>query len=231
MIKRLRICTMLALAVLLSACASGQTNAIVQSERVVVPPVQPTLASEEKVVTLVPEGERTTPEQPAVPPTTVPPTVSAIDEQAQAAVTDALRSLLGAPALELALKGPDRSPNASNYPAVLYVDQFGNSYYVNPDTLQPIEFTLMMPVQDAQSGVKTPDELRAIAEELAKTHSTRFEAMKDKLTYTEGNKGENNFYRWEMPGTDVGRMPALLQIGLKEDGSLFSYLNSLDLLP
>ena len=218
MMKRFWTFPLLALAVLLSACASGQAS------RPILP--QPAITSVEKVVTLAPQGDQTTPAQPATPPPS-----RVIDEQARVTAIAKLRVLLGDQQLELAYKGMDRSPNATNHPAVLFVDPQGNSYYVNPDTLLPIEFTLAQPIRETQGSPKTPDELRAIAEQIAKAQSVRFEALRDRLTYSEGIKGENNFFRWEMAGTDVGGMPAILQIGLKQDGSLFGYLNSLDFLP
>lgn len=222
----LHIFALLTILLLLSACDPAPTDRIVQSEQVVVPAVQPSTPAEQKVVTLVPEGEQTTaPEQPVEPAPN-----GVIDEKAQETVIANLRTLLGAPTLELAIKGLDRSPNATNYQSVLFVDSEGNNYYIHPETLQPVEFNLGGP-QKTSGSAKTPDELRAIAEEIAKTHSIRFEDLKDNLTYREGNKGENHFFRWEMPDTDVGDMPALLQVGLKQDGSLFSYINSLDFLP
>lgn len=125
----------------------------------------------------------------------------------------------------------ESSPNASSYPAVVFVDPQGNRYYISQDTLRPIEFTLDQPIQATPGEPKSPDELRGIAFQIAMDHSTNFEAIQDQLAYSEGNKGgENSFFRWEMPGSNVGGMPAILQIGLKQDGTLFGYLNSIDLL-
>ena len=223
MIKRFWI--LLALALLLSACAANQPVRPVQPDRAV-PPQGPAATLAEQVVTLVPRGEVTT----------VPPAASipdrAIDEEAMETAAENLGALLGVPQLALSVSSMEPSPNAVNLPAVVFVDEMGNSYHVSQDTLRPIEFTLQRPYRQENSAPKTPDELLAAAEEIAKTHSTQFEALRDRLRYTEGAKsGENFFFRWEMPGTDMGGMPAILQIGLKQDGTLFSYLNSIDYLP
>ena len=228
--KRFWTCSLLALMVLLSACVSGQTSRPLQLDGPV-PPEQflATATVIEKVVTLLPAGEQRAPAQPVEIPTT-----QEMDEKAQETAIANLRALIGAPQLELTFQALERSPNASNYPAALFVDALGNSYYISPDTLQPVEFTIVQTLQGAPGSLgssQTPDELRAAAEQLAQTHSTRFSKVKSALTYTEGIKGENNFFRWELPGTDAGRMPVMLQIGLRQDGSLFSYINSLDFLP
>src|SRR5690606_13001894 len=112
------------------------------------------------------------------------------------------------------------------------VDEMGNSYYISQETLRPIEFTLQRPYTAENAAPKTPEALREAAEQIARTHSTQFETLRDSLYYSEGAKsGENFFFRWEMRGTDMGGMPAFLQIGLKQDGTLFSYINSIDFLP
>jgi hypothetical protein len=224
MLKRLWVCTLLIFPILLSACAPYLNSRSVQRGGLVAP-AQPeiTATSVVKIVTMVPQGE-------LAARTPTPSSASGKKPWETAAAN--IRELLGAPQLELSSKGEERSPNASNSLAVVFVDPLGNRYYVSQDTLQPIEFTLEKPIQETQGSPKTLAELRALAEQIANTHSTRFAAVKDKLTFYEANKsGENYFFRWEMEGSDVGGMPAVFQVGLKQDGTLFGYLNSLDLLP
>ena len=216
--KALILILLLALA---AACAPAPQRPVVIDEPMPFLP-QVTTTPVEKFVTMAP-AEQHTPD--------VTQTPSGVDEASRVAAADYLRGMLGAPQLELAFKTLDRSPNAVNHPALVFVDAFGNTYYFRTDTLKPIEFTLTQPFQTAPGGAKTADDLRAAAETLANENSEKFGKLKSQLAYTEGMKGENNFFRWEMPGTDVGGMPAILQIGLKQDGTLFSYLNSLDFLP
>lgn len=187
----------------------------------------PTSSFIELTATDVPEVEPTNASQQTMDPITLP-----FSRQTLQTIRDNLRRLLGAPDLTLAYQSITQSPNASNHPAALLVDTLGNSYYVSLDTFQPIEFTLGQPVHLSQGGSMTVEELRATAEQLASRQSTRFDRVKEWLIYSEGDKsGENFFFRWVMPDTDVGGMPATLQFGLRQDGSLFSYLNSLDFLP
>lgn len=226
--KSIWIYALLALTILLTACSAGQPSKPVQIDNKALPEqAQPAGTAVEQIVTLVPEGGITSAPQPSPSPTSL-----ALNEETLKTAADNVRALLGVMDLELKFNTLERSPNASNHIAILFFDSLGNRYYVNQDTLQPLEFTVEQPIQKTQGSSKTSDELRAVAQEIAKTHSKKWDALKDKLTYTEGNKGgENSFFRWEMPGTDVGGMPAILQIGLKQDGSLFAYINSLDFLP
>lgn len=222
MIKLPGIVILLSLVIFLTACTVGVESRPVQID--VAPPAPATALV--KVVTLIPEAELTLTPRPAV---NRPDPVG--DEQVRKTAIANLQALLDAPELELAIQGVESSPNASNYPAVVFIDAQGNRYYISQDTLQPIEFTIERPIQDTPGGSKTPDELRAIAFQLAQDHSSRFAELQEKLAYSEGNKsGENSFFRWELPGSNVGGMPAILQIGLKQDGRLFGYLNSIDLL-
>lgn len=222
MIKLSNIVILLSLAILLTACTVGIESTPVQ----VSGPSSAPATAIEKVITLIPEAVLTLTPQIVV---TRPDPIG--DEQARETAVTNLRALLGAPELELAIQGMESSPNASNYPTVVFTDVQGNRYYISQDTLRPIEFTIDRPIQETPGEPKTPDELRAIAFQLAQDHSSRFVELQEKLAYSEGNKsGENSFFRWELPGSNVGGMPAILQIGLKQDGTLFGYLNSIDLL-
>ncbi len=225
MIKRYWILALLA--VFITACASNQPSRPVQPDGAV-PPAEPIATAAEKVVTLVPRGQATDP----APPPAAAAADLLTDAAAQETAAENLRALLGVPELMLAVQSAENSPNAINIPAVVFVDELGNSYHISQQTLKPVEFTLQRPYHAENSTPKTPEELLAAAQQIAKTHSTRFETLQDKLKYIEGAKNAGNFfYRWEMPGTDMGGMPAILQIGLKQDGTLFSYLNSIDYLP
>lgn len=230
MLNRFKYIILLGMIVILAACATTPVSKPIQVDKPALPDQpQPAVTAAEKVVTLVPESEYTA--APLSTPTPAP-VLQPMDEKGQETVTANLRDLLGAPELGLAFKGFERSPNATNHSAALFVDTLGNTYYISQETLQPIEFTLEKPVQAAQAKAKTAEELRARALQYAKDHSPKFATWQDKLTYTEGNKGgENSFFRWEAAGTDVGGMPAIFQVGLKQDGTLFAYLNSLDFLP
>jgi hypothetical protein len=226
---------LLVLAILCAGCASSQPAASTPADLPVTPtPSRPTAT--EFLPTAIPIVPTDT-MAPVVEPTNVPEPTQAVhgsplDPQSLETITDNLRTLLEAPDLVLTFQSMTTSPNASYNQAVLLVDHLGNSYYVRPDTFQPIEFTLEQPVHPSQGGSLTPDELLAAAEQLAARQSTRFERFKDRLVFTAGDKsGENYFYRWAFPDSDVGGMPATLQFGFKQDGSLFSYLNSLDYLP
>lgn len=223
--KQRRLYILLVLVILLAACIPTPASQPAASNLPLPQPQPQAVATTvEKVATMIPASESTTGPQPTTP------VLRAMNDQGQQEAVAHLRSFLGKPELELTFKGLEHSPNATNQPAALFMDGQGNSYYISQYTLQPIEFTLSQPIPVSQP--KSADELRAVAQQFAKDHSTKFLPWSDKLKYTEGNKGgENSFFRWEAPGTDVGGMPATLQIGLKQDGTLFAYLNSLDFLP
>ena len=116
------------------------------------------------------------------------------------------------------------SPNADRQVAV-FEDQLGTRYSVDPSTyvltqIEPsgLRFLTGNPV--------SLDVIRQIARDLAES-SPGFASLAPTLQYEEGQKVEVHFFVWvdTSPGWNFNRPK--LQVGILDDGSLLTYMNTL----
>ena len=82
--------------------------------------------------------------------------------------------------------------------------------------------------------VKPIETVRLIAEKFALEHSPRYAAMKNELLFEEGGKGDIYFYTWHIQnkdwsGTAWAMMQPFLQVGVAADGTIVTYIDTLDL--
>ena len=81
----------------------------------------------------------------------------------------------------------------------------------------------------ASEPVLTLEELESRARELVTRECPCFAEVERKLEYKPGGKGANYFFRWQYTQKDESRpldQPALIQVGLATDGTLFDYIDS-----
>jgi DNA-binding CsgD family transcriptional regulator len=161
------------------------------------------------------------------------PIIAGIDQPAQIAV---IQAALAQPDLHLAFQKVETMANAPSIHVAIYLDEAGTRYSVTNDTgrlaaIQPAETA---PIDVPAAEVKTIEMLRPVAEKFALAHSPRYAQMKNDLRFEEGGKGDIYFYTWHIKnkdwsGTDWAMMPPFLQIGVSADGTIRTYINTLDL--
>lgn len=163
------------------------------------------------------------------------PSPSGADQTAQ---IELIRSILGKPDLQLTFDSIQQLANAGARSAAMYVDDAGQKYYIDLQTgsLAAIEPSPGLKAEVPASQAKSMDELRSIASRFAQANSARLGELIASLVYDEGCKGSLCFFRWDtrnLPidwsGTEWIMMPPFLQVGVRTDGMIFSYNNSLDL--
>jgi len=113
----------------------------------------------------------------------------------------------------------------ANRQVAVFNDEIGTRYSVDPSTyvlaqIEPsgLHFQAGDPI--------APDALRRIAHDLAE-RSPGFSDNKSTLRYEEGLKDEVHFFVWidQEPGWKFNRPQ--LQVGILDDGTLFTYMNTL----
>ncbi len=165
-------------------------------------------------------------------------TQAAINGIDQAAQIDLIRSILGQPDLQLTFDSIQGLSNAPGRQAAVYVDATGAKYDIDllSGRLAAIEPSPTLNSEVPPDQAKSMDEVRSIATRFAQANSTRLGELMASLTYEEGCKGSLCFFRWDarsLPidwgSTEWAAMPPFLQVGVRMDGLIFSYNNSLDL--
>jgi len=111
----------------------------------------------------------------------------------------------------------------------IFADRYGSQFQVELTSWRVVEAD-MSPSVDATAASRplTPAELRAQAEDLLTANTPTFAAIRDRLSYEEGVKGDIHFYSWDdltYQGWQV--MPPMARLGLMPDGRLITYINSL----
>lgn len=115
--------------------------------------------------------------------------------------------------------------NADRYVAV-YQDGWGASYCVDPITYRVVQFD-PSPIQRQMPGDPLSiEQLRRIAREVA-LYSPAFNQRESFLNYTEGIKGDVFFFNWTDPHAEWTYNPPRLQVGIRVDGELVSYMDTL----
>ncbi len=145
----------------------------------------------------------------------------------QDAAAKHIRSFLGKTDLTLAFVGLTlmiNSPNADRQVA-LFEDQLGTRYSVDPSTyvIAQIEPS---GVRFASGSPVSLDVIRQMAHDLAAS-SPGFSNLEPTLKYEEGQKDDLHFFVWidTKPGWKFNRPQ--LQVGIMDDGSLLTYMNTL----
>lgn len=122
------------------------------------------------------------------------------------------------------------SPNSpsGDLRAAVYTDVQGWMYFVNPSDYRVVEIQPSA-IYSSPGPALSDDALRAKARKLAQTYVPGFANMESNLHYEEGRKGDMHFFRWEDRSSPIVHMPPLFQAGLRADGQLITYVNTLGL--
>lgn len=165
-----------------------------------------------------------------IPDLTFSPTFSS---QATTTFTDQetaiahIRSFLGQPDLPLMfveLTLMINSPDADRQVAI-FEDQIATRYSVDPSTYALVQIEPLGLHYTSGTPVSL-DVIRQMAQDLA-SRSPGFLSLEPTLQYEEGQKNEIHFFSWidTRPGWRFNRPQ--LQVGILDDGSLCTYMNTL----
>jgi hypothetical protein len=141
---------------------------------------------------------------------------------------EVIREFMESPDLTLNFIDLETMVNSTNADIVVAVfeDGTGTRYSVDPRDYRVLQ---LAPIVYALSDAPrlTQAELRARAEAMAEHYLLGFNEIKDRLVYEEGAKGDNFFFRWEDPTLVWLYNPPIFQVGLRVDGELVAYLNTI----
>ena len=117
------------------------------------------------------------------------------------------------------------SPNADLLVGV-YMDGLGGLYSVDPNSYKVVEIE-PSPIGTMQGEPLGLEQLRKIAEERAAEEVPGFGEIRDSLSYEEGNKLDIFFFKWEAENREWKYTPPKFQVGIRADGKLLTYMNTL----
>jgi len=141
-----------------------------------------------------------------------------------------IQSFVGVPDLALNFQAMADSLNAPEPLRVaIFADQYGSQFQVELTSWRVVEAD-MSPYVDATAGSRplTPAELRGRAENLLTANTPTYAAIRDRLSYEEGVKGDIHFFSWDDLAYQGWQfMPPMARLGLMPDGRLVTYINSL----
>jgi hypothetical protein len=142
---------------------------------------------------------------------------------------ECIRVFAGDPDLEVEFREATlmiNSPSA-DVEVRVYQDGWGRSYSLDPSLCEVVEFSF----EGAQPPLGEPmtlAELRAMAEALFDQYAVANAISDADLVYEEAIKNEENyFFRWQAVDADWLYNPPIFQVGLRVDGLMIFYLNSL----
>lgn len=143
-----------------------------------------------------------------------------------------IRPVLGLPDLPLKFVEDTSMANSPDgqWPVAAYQDTEGRKYYVEKTRARVVEIdgrALLAghaPTQPAAVG----DALRRRAETIVKNLFPNFASMQPRLTYEEGQKGDNHFFTWRDDTAPASFNRPFLQLAFQgKNGQLFAYYNTL----
>lgn len=99
----------------------------------------------------------------------------------------------------------------------------GVDYDIDPLTHRVVDYTIT-PIAISGGNTYSADELKAIAQSFVASQIPGIQLQK--LSFEQGQKGENTFFRWSQAATGPGYM-VCVQVGYTAGGQLFNYIDSL----
>ena len=109
----------------------------------------------------------------------------------------------------------------------VYHDGWGSSYSVDPNLREVVEFTSASLLPSLGEPLSQA-ELRAIAEGVFDKYVPAKSGSEADFAYEEGFKSqENYFFRWQDVVVEWLYNPPIFQVGLRSDGLLISFINTL----
>lgn len=141
-----------------------------------------------------------------------------------------IQSFVGVADLALTFQAIGDSLNAPEPLRVaIFADRYGSQFQVEVTTWRVVGVDMSAYV-DATAALSplTSAQLRARAEDLLTANTPNFAAIRDRLSYEEGVKGDIHFFSWDdLTYQGWQFMPPMARLGLMPDGRLVSYINSL----
>ncbi len=142
---------------------------------------------------------------------------------------ESIRSFIGSGAVNLEFQEMTimiNSPNADLLVGV-YMDGLGGLYSVDPNSYKVVQID-PSPIGTIQGEPLALEQLRKIAEERALEEVPDFGEIRDSLSYEEGNKLDTIFFfKWEAVNREWKYTPPKFQVGIRVDGKLLTYMNTL----
>ncbi|MEA4908364.1 MAG: helix-turn-helix transcriptional regulator [Anaerolineaceae bacterium] len=159
------------------------------------------------------------------------PLAAQVDPAADVA---AIRQALGDPDLQLLFQDIRPLANAPAFQAAVYTGPDGGQYWVEMSSGRLVEMEMNSHLEVPAFEAQDVEQLRAIAAQFVQANALRLEELQGQLAYEESGKGSIYFFRWDLrgldwSGTEWEMMPPLLQVGVRADGQVVAYLNTLDL--
>ena len=141
---------------------------------------------------------------------------------------ESIRAFIGSVNADLAFQemtSTINSPNAELLVGV-YMDGLGGLYSVDPNSYKVVDID-PSPIRTMQGEPLALEQLRKIAEERAAEEVPGFGEIRESLSYEEGNKLDTFFFRWEAVNREWKYTPPIFQVGIRADGKLLTYINTL----
>jgi hypothetical protein len=131
--------------------------------------------------------------------------------------------------LALSFREENGNPNADMRRTLIYSDDQGGEYWVDGQTFHVVQW---LPGQATiSSEVKNFEALLRLARSFADRQSPRFRLKVGTLSFTETSKdGLALAFRWEDRSISGHSLFPFLQIVMRTDGQILSYMNTLDIL-
>lgn len=168
-------------------------------------------------------------------PSPVPETARSENSQsddAQVKAIQDIRPILGLPELPLEYVEETSMVNSpdGSWKVAMYKDGEGRKYFVETATNRVVEIDgrdLLPGHGTPVAGGMTEEELRTRAEKIARAAFPDFSSLQPKLTYEEGQKGDNAFFTWRDNYSPESFNRPFLQLAFLKNGQLFAYYNTL----
>jgi hypothetical protein len=150
---------------------------------------------------------------------------------AQAEAIEIVRAFLQDPTRLVGFQEVTRMGNSPDgaLPVARFEDERGVFYLVAVVAGKVLEMDPGATQPQSSGPALSREELQAIAEGLIGRELPAFDGLRERLTFEAGTKsGGLTFFRWQQPGpTEAGGLSPLAQVGITEDGEIFSYINTL----
>lgn len=149
----------------------------------------------------------------------------------QAEAVEIVRVFLQDPTRLVGFREVTRMGNSPDgaLPVARFEDERGVFYLVAVVAGKVLEMDPGATQPQSSGPALSREELQAIAEGLIGRELPAFDELRERLTFEAGTKsGGLTFFRWQQPGpTEAGGLSPLAQVGITEDGEIFSYINTL----
>jgi hypothetical protein len=150
-------------------------------------------------------------------------------EAQRADAISAIREFAKAPDLALTYEGIQRHPENSGMAVEVY-ESADTQFMVDIHTNSVVYMQPSVgPMRGAAGAKLSPSQLEEAARGFLTAENPCFEANEEQLQFQPGNKGDNYFLRWQIPGPNAARpwnQPTFVQVSIDAFGTIFGYVDS-----